>query len=129
MMDIVSKGAALCLVSAVLVAVLKRKAPELALMVSLATVLLVSTVLVQAFDSVLSLIKNIIDVGNLPERLFQPLLRTVGIAIISRIASDLCKDAGENAIATVMESVGAVAAVVVALPLFEAVWEMLRSML
>lgn len=129
MMDAVSKGAALCLICAVIAATLKRKTPELALMVSLAAVLLIGTVLIRAITTVMSLIENIINTGNLPRHLFQPLLKTVGIAMVSRMGSDLCKDAGEGAMATAMESAGAIAAIVVAMPLFETVWDMLRAML
>lgn len=129
MMNPLGKGAALCLIGAVLAAVLKKKTPELALMLSLAVVLLIGTLFLRTVTSALTLIESIMSTGNLPRQLFQPLLKTVGISMISRIAGDLCKDAGESAMATAMESAGAVASVVVALPLFEAVWNMLRSML
>ena len=52
-----------------------------------------------------------------------------GIALLSRTGSDLCRDAGEGAIASVLETAGAVAAIAVSLPLFRAAWELLRSLL
>ena len=67
--------------------------------------------------------------GQLPEQLFQPLLKTVCIALICRTGSDLCRDAGEGALASVLETAGAVAAIVVSLPLFRAVWDLLESLL
>ena len=129
MTDAVCKAAAVCLIGTVLAAVLKRKTPELALLVSLTLVLVVGTVLLRGIAEILTLIEQIMNTGSLPRQIFQPLLKTVGIAVVSRLGSDLCKDAGESAAAAAMESVGAVAAVVVALPLFEIVWSMLRSML
>ena len=51
------------------------------------------------------------------------------IAFVSRIGADLCRDAGESAIASVLESAGAVAAIVVSMPLFRSAWEVLRSLL
>lgn len=129
MTDAVCKAAAVCLIGTVLAAVLKRKTPELALLVSLTLVLVVGTVLLRGIAEILTLIEQIMNTGGLPRQIFQPLLKTVGIAVVSRLGSDLCKDAGESAAAAAMESVGAVAAVVVALPLFEIVWSMLRSML
>ena len=129
MTDAVCKAAAVCLIGTVLAAVLKRKTPELALLVSFTLVLVVGTVLLRGIAEILTLIEQIMNTGGLPRQIFQPLLKTVGIAVVSRLGSDLCKDAGESAAAAAMESVGAVAAVVVALPLFEIVWSMLRSML
>ena len=61
--------------------------------------------------------------------LFTPLIKTVGIALLSRTGSDLCRDAGEGAIASVLETAGAVAAIAVSLPLFRAAWELLRALL
>ena len=66
--------------------------------------------------------------GQLPVQLFVPLVKTVGIALICRTGSDLCRDAGESAIGSVLETAGAVAAIVVSLPLFRSAWELLRSL-
>ena len=63
--------------------------------------------------------------GLLPE-LFTPLLKTAAIALISRVGSDLCRDAGESAMASLVETAGAFGAILVSLPLMEAVWEMLQ---
>ena len=67
--------------------------------------------------------------GKLPAELFGPLFKTVGIAMVSRLGSDLCRDAGEGAMASVLEISGSLGAIVVSLPLFEAVWDMLQSVL
>ena len=54
---------------------------------------------------------------------------TVAIALISRTGADLCRDAGEGAMASLVETAGAFGAVVVSLPLFGAVWELLSGMI
>ena len=58
-----------------------------------------------------------------------PLFKTVAIALISRTGADLCRDAGEGAMASLVETAGAFGAVVVSLPLFGAVWELLSGMI
>ena len=45
------------------------------------------------------------------------------------LAYQLVRDAGESAVASVLETAGAVAAIWVSLPLFQAAWELLRSLL
>ena len=67
--------------------------------------------------------------GGLSSDLLQPLMKTVGIALISRTGAELCRDANQKAIASVVEAVGAFSAVVVSIPLLGAVWELLRGML
>ena len=58
-----------------------------------------------------------------------PLLKTVGIALISRTGGALCRDAGEGAMAGLVEMAGAFAAILVSLPLFRAAWQMLEGLL
>ena len=45
------------------------------------------------------------------------------------VADHRRRDAGEGALASVLETAGAVAAIVVSLPLFRAVWDLLESLL
>ena len=61
--------------------------------------------------------------------LFVPLLKTVAISLISRIGGALCRDAGEGAMAGLVEMAGAFAAILVSLPLFRAAWQMLEELL
>ena len=72
---------------------------------------------------------QLLDWGGLPTDLFLPLVKTVGIALVSRTGSDLCRDAGESAMASLVETAGAVTAILVSLPLFQAAWDMLRGLL
>lgn len=128
-MEQVWKGAALCLTGAVLAAVLKKKTPELALLLALAVVAVVAAVLIRVIDNIVTVMEHIMRLGNLPAELFGLLFKTVGIAMVSRLGSDLCRDAGEGAMASVLEISGSLGAIVVSLPLFEAVWDMLQSVL
>ena len=58
-----------------------------------------------------------------------PVLKTVGIAILTRIAAELCRDAGEGGIAAAAETAGAAAAVLTALPLLRAVLSTITGLL
>ena len=49
------------------------------------------------------------------------LLRTVAAALVSRLCGDLCRDSGSQALGTVVELAGAAAALLISLPLLEAV--------
>ena len=56
-------------------------------------------------------------------------LKTVGIAIVTKIGSDLCRDAGESALAAALEFAGTVCALLTALPLLRAVLELIGELL
>ncbi len=120
---------ALCLTGALLAVLLHRSGGEMALLLSLAVCGVAAMVLMEPLEELRDFWEDAAAWGELPVELFTPLIKTVGIALLSRTGSDLCRDAGEGAIASVLETAGAVAAIAVSLPLFRAAWELLRSLL
>lgn len=123
------KVTALCLVGAVLAALLKKSSPELAMLLALAVCAAVLLALVRGLESVTAFVRGVMQWGGVEAELFVPLLKTVAIALISRTGADLCRDAGESALASLVETAGAFGAVLVSLPLFAAVWELLSGMI
>lgn len=120
---------ALCLVGAVLAALLRRTSGEMALLLALAICGAVAALLLEPLEQLMLFWEDAAAWGELPVQLFRPLVKTVAIALVCRTGSDLCRDAGENAIASAMETAGALSAIVVSLPLFQSAWELLRSLL
>lgn len=128
-METVLRVTALCLTGALLAVLLHRSGGEMALLLSLAVCGVAAMVLMEPLEELRDFWEEAAAWGELPVELFTPLIKTVGIALLSRTGSDLCRDAGEGAIASVLETAGAVAAIAVSLPLFRAAWELLRSLL
>ena len=85
--------------------------------------------LVRGVETVTAFVREVMQWGGVESALFAPLFKTVAIALISRTGADLCRDAGEGAMASLVETAGAFGAVVVSLPLFGAVWELLSGMI
>ena len=120
---------ALCLVGALLAALLRRTGGEMALLLALAVCGAAVMLLAQPLEELKGFWEEAASSwGQLPVQLFVPLVKTVGIALLCRTGSDLCRDAGESAIGSVLETAGAVAAIEVSLPLFRSAWELLRSL-
>lgn len=117
------------LVGALLAALLRRTGGEMALLLALAVCGAAVMLLAQPLEELKGFWEEAASSwGQLPVQLFVPLVKTVGIALLCRTGSDLCRDAGESAIGSVLETAGAVAAIVVSLPLFRSAWELLRSL-
>lgn len=128
-MDTAVRITAVCLVGALLAALLKKTSPDTALLLALAVCVAVLTALCRGLEDVLSLLRQLLEWGGLSTELFVPLLKTVAIALVSRTGGALCRDAGEGAMAGLVEMAGAFAAILVALPLFRATWRMLEGLL
>lgn len=129
MMEQLGKVAALCLVGGILAVLLKKNGPEMALLLSLTACCAVLMLLSRSIGQVVDLLRGMMAAAELEEELFAPLLKIAAIAIIGRIGASLCRDAGESALASALETTAAFSAVLVALPLFCSVWDMLRGLL
>lgn len=128
-MEAVLKIAAVALLSVVFGALLKKTSPETALLLALAVCIGILLLLVRQLGEISNFLREVLEWGGLPDSIFTPLCKTVGIALISRTGSELCRDAGEGAIASLMEIAGAFTAILVSIPLLQTVWEMLQSLI
>lgn len=128
-MEYIVKITAICLVAAALTVLVRKSNPELALLLASAACVIVLFAVTQGLENIYSFWEEIVLWSGLSTDIFSPLWKTVGIALLTRIGTELCKDAGENAMAGALETAGAFGAILVAMPLFQAVWEMLRSLI
>ena len=128
-METAAKIAAVCLLGAVLTALKKKTSPDTALLLALAVCVAVLAALARGLEEVTDFLRELLDWGGLSAELFTPLLKTVAIALVSRTGGALCRDAGEGAMAGLVEIAGAFAALLVSLPLFRAAWQMLEGLL
>ena len=124
-METVFRIVVLCLTAALLALVVKRANGELAMLLSLAAVTAVLLSLASALEEAVRFLRTLGQQSGLPQELFLPLYKTVGIALVVKAGGELCRDAGESALAAVLEMGGSVCALLVALPLLQAVLEML----
>ena len=128
-MDTAVRITAVCLVGALLAALLKKTSPDTALLLALAVCVAVLAALARGLEEVTDFLRELLDWGGLSAELFTPLLKTVAIALVSRTGGALCRDAGEGAMAGLVEIAGTFAALLVSLPLFRAAWQMLEGLL
>ncbi len=127
-MTILIKAAAIGIAGAVITLLLKRSAPELGLAVSVAISLLCAGLameLVSGLSEILSLVK---EQTGLSPAVIGPVLKCVGIGIVTRLSADMCKDAGQGAVSSAVELCGAACAMVTALPLIRSLLQMISEM-
>jgi len=128
-MDLVIRAVILGVIGAVLSLVIKKNAPEIGLVLALAVALLVVSLGIELIAAILDFTETLQAAASLSPALIAPVLKTVGIGILTRLASDICKDAGQSAIASTVELAGTVAALYIALPLMQTVFQMIGRLL
>ena len=123
------KIAAVAVAAALCAVVVRKSASELVVVLALAAGCIILSVSLGALESVRALMDTLADTAGLSPAVLAPVVKTVGIAILTRVAAELCRDAQESGIAAFVETAGAAAALFVALPLMETVLSMVTGLL
>ena len=121
--------AAICVIAAVLALLLRKSNPEVALVLSIAAAVVALLFLSQGLQSLTEYLAKLTERSGVSSDLFIPLYKTIGIALVVRVGGDLCRDAGESALAATIETAGTICALVVALPLFTKVLDLLSGLM
>ncbi len=127
-MTLLMKAAAIGVAGAVITLLLKRSAPELGLAVSIAVSLLcalLASELISGLSEILELVK---EQTGLSPAVVGPVIKCVGVGVVTRLAADMCRDAGQSAISSAVELCGAACALVTALPLIRSLLQMISEM-
>lgn len=106
------------MMAAVLSLLLRRHNPELALLLGALTalgVLAASLGVLSGFQEFRNLVRQML--GEESETLLAPVIKCLAISLVSRLASELCRDASQYAAAWAVELAGSACSLVVVLPL------------
>ena len=127
-MTVLMKAAALGLTGALAGLLLKKNAPEMGLALSMAVCLLAAVLAAELYGQIGELVDLAREQTGLSPAIVSPVLKCVGIGIVTRLAADLCKDAGQGAVASAVELGGAACAVTAALPLMRSLLLMIEQL-
>ena len=128
-MDEALKLTALALTAALLALVVKKQSPELALTLTLCACALGAILLLNGFRPVLDLARSLAKRAELEEGLTAPLWKCLGLGLLTELASAVCSDAGQTALAKLVELGGGLLCVAVSLPLLQAVLALIEELL
>lgn len=110
-------GMLLC--GALLSAVLRAQRPELALCLSLLAGALTVGLLLRQLTPLVAALRRMTALGGAGEDGLGVVLRGAGICLVTRLAADTCRDAGDTALAGKAELTGRILLLLLAVPLYE----------
>lgn len=128
-MEEMLKVAAVAVTAALCAMVLQKQVQELALVLALAAGVLILAFSMDALRGLRAMMDTLASTAGLTGPILSPVVKTVGIAVVTRITAELCRDAKEGGIAAFVETAGAALALFVALPLLEAVLSTITGLL
>lgn len=128
-MDTLLKVAGIAIAGMALSVVLKKETQEMGMVLGLFVAVTILAMGLDVFRSILDFMGGMSSMTGLSSDTTLPVIKTAGIAILTKITADICRDAKESAIASSVETVGAMVGLYVVLPLFQALIELMNGLL
>lgn len=122
------KVSAVAIAGVVISLVVRKNSPEMALLLTIALALLALFFAFHVVSTITDYLQFLAGLSGFSPVILTIVLKTVGIGVLSKLVSDVCRDAGQSSVASGVEFTGAVVAVYIALPLFKTVVSMIESL-
>ncbi|MDR1157331.1 MAG: stage III sporulation AC/AD family protein [Oscillospiraceae bacterium] len=123
------KIAVIAVLGALAALAVRKSVPELALTLTLTVSAVILTLAATALTEVMAFLRRMADMAGLSSELFLPVIKTVGIALVAKLAADVCRDAGQSAVASATETAGVLVALYLTLPLLSKVVDLVTSLI
>jgi len=120
--------AGLGLVAAVLAVTIRHNKPELAMLLSVATGLMIFLAVLGKIGAVVDILKELSERADLNAIYLTTLLKIVGISYIADFSAQICRDAGEGAVGAKIEFAAKILVLVLAVPIVAAVLQSLLKL-
>lgn len=107
---------------------LRRQNAELAMLLTVAGCCVCGALILELFRPVVSFAQSLYEKTGLERDLLTPLMKSLGVALASQLGASVCQDAGESAMAKLVELGGAALCLCLSLPLLGAVLSLISQL-
>ena len=114
-----------CVVVLLPLALLKKYSAEQAILLTIAVAVLIGIRFVSVIAPFLTTLEQLLSRAGFDREYIDILFRTVAASLVTHLCADLCRDGGSQTLATLAESAGTVAVILIAMPLLKAVTDLL----
>ncbi|MBI2875204.1 MAG: stage III sporulation protein AD [Firmicutes bacterium] len=117
------------LLTSLFMVLLRRERPELAHVLAIAAGTVILILVTNRVVGVLEVVAQLADRAGVDRLYLGTLLRVIGVAYMAEFGAQVCKDAGEGALASKVELAGKVIILILAVPIVLAVSDMVLTLL
>lgn len=124
------KIAGVSIVCAVISLILKQIRPEIVPFAEIASIIVIVAMIVERLKSLLEMLNELVgSIGIINEGYILLLVKVLGVAVITKLASDICRDCGNSALGTNVELAGKVIILVMSFTLIKTIAELAKGLL
>ena len=117
------------LIAAILSLILKQYKPEYSLFISISAGILIFLSVLAVIRPIMDFISDLTAQTGLSGVYAEVLIKSLAVCYITQLASDCCTDAGETAIAGKLQIAGKIAILLIALPMFKSLTELVTELI
>lgn len=117
------------IISLIAIIILKEQSKHFALIVTICVIILVFSFSLDSVSAVFEKLRNIAEDYDYMGSYLTLLIKILGITLAAQFTADLCRDSGENALANQTEMFSKIAILVMTLPLFETMMNIVTGLL
>lgn len=127
-MELILRCASLCVVGSILALLLKKNVPELSLLLGLSAGLCAAVLCARMVGEIGETLRVLALNSKLEPVMLAPVLKCLGIGLVTELAKELCKDAGEGTLAAFTELCGTLCALYATLPLLRSLLSVIEEL-
>ena len=128
-MSLFWKAAGGLFITAVLVLTLARQQKDLSLLLGMGACAMAVTVGLTFLEPVLSLLRQLEELGNLQSGILTTLLKISGIGLVSEVGGMVLSDSGNASLAKGLQLLGTCVILYLSVPVFETLLELVQDVL
>lgn len=117
------------MIALIIIVIVKQYRPEFAVYISIIAGVLILSISIQKMGEIVTLIQSISEKAGINGKFLSILLKITGIAILTEFAVSICKDSGENAIASKIEIGSKVIIISMSIPIISSLLELMMNIL
>jgi len=118
---LVFKVVSIAVIAVFLSVIVRQYRAEYSVFISVGAGVLIWSMLSDTFGRAIDSMRIMLDGTGVDSEYISIVFKTLGICVLTQIASDLCRDCGESALATKTELAGKIAILAVAMPMISAI--------
>lgn len=103
-------------VAAILAAFIKKERAEISVMIGCVAGMLIFYYILSQISVVVDFLSQLLDMVAMEETYYVQLLKMLGVAYVAEFASSICKDAGQQSIASMVELFAKISIVALSIP-------------
>ena len=119
----------LCIVATIVVKFFDRTNKEYGMLIVLGTVAFILLLSISYLSPLIATIESLFTISGVSKEYLEIIFKAIGICYLTQLGCDYCKDAYENVLASELELVGRISLLIIALPLFSEMIDIVKRII